>query len=580
MSFSTVLRINDVDDYITPSKSCIRPVKIDTRHGQTKSIRVEQDGTYTALTEDGGAYTLKKATISLNDCLACSGCVTTAESVLISEHSIHSFIEFVRRNRVQSGSALLLAVSLSPQSISSVASELYDEEHVTPASQWFQLWRQEHFPDAKSPALDVVRRFLIDVFRQLGAHIVLDTTWTRDVCLYESAEEFIQLFRASVSSDPLQNLPLFCSVCPGWVCYAEKTLCGSSPVSENATLSQTFSILPHLSTIRSPQQIAGRFVKQINPQHVYHVTVMPCFDKKLEASRSEFATTQSSSIDGNSVPDVDLVLASSELGTLLSLVSPLVSTSDSDENHRDLLIGPAELDAQRQAYLSELAHICYSGELDTTYPYEAPAMYRHMGSGSGGYAAYVFHRAASVLFQLDLTADLAQDDRVLLRQLHNQDVQEMLLFASCEERDAARSALTCLRNSRVPYRSTKAEPSPLLAFAVANGFRNIQNIVQPLKLAYKRQATAKSSRARFPFDYVEVMACPRGCLNGGGQLKGALETTTQAYFQLPEVYPMLEPNVKRIYEYLQRADPDRQSLRTTFRQVPPIEIISPSALQW
>lgn len=38
----------------------------------------------------------------------------------------------------------------------------------------------------------------------------------------------------------------------------------------------------------------------------------------------------------------------------------------------------------------------------------------------------------------------------------------------------------------------------VLRFAIANGFRNIQNLVQKLK------------SNRCPYDYVEVMACPSG----------------------------------------------------------------------
>lgn len=38
----------------------------------------------------------------------------------------------------------------------------------------------------------------------------------------------------------------------------------------------------------------------------------------------------------------------------------------------------------------------------------------------------------------------------------------------------------------------------VLRFAIANGFRNIQNLVQKLK------------SKRCPYDYVEVMACPSG----------------------------------------------------------------------
>ena len=47
---------------------------------------------------------------------------------------------------------------------------------------------------------------------------------------------------------------------------------------------------------------------------------------------------------------------------------------------------------------------------------------------------------------------------------------------------------------------------PLLRFAYAHGFRNLQGVV--------RRARGGQS----PYDYVEMMACPSGCLNGGGQL--------------------------------------------------------------
>jgi len=46
-----------------------------------------------------------------------------------------------------------------------------------------------------------------------------------------------------------------------------------------------------------------------------------------------------------------------------------------------------------------------------------------------------------------------------------------------------------------------------LRFAIANGFRNIQNLVQKLK------------RGRCPYHYVELMACPGGCVNGGAQTR-------------------------------------------------------------
>lgn len=96
--------------------------------------------------------------------------------------------------------------------------------------------------------------------------------------------------------------------------------------------------------------------------------------------------------------------------------------------------------------------------------------------------------------------------------------QELLLFRSDSDRAAAEAALNTggSRYRRVPYRHCKLEsPRPLLAFAVANGFRNIQTVVRLLRLQHRSQALPSTtdshkSKQPFPFDYVEVMACPKG----------------------------------------------------------------------
>ncbi len=46
----------------------------------------------------------------------------------------------------------------------------------------------------------------------------------------------------------------------------------------------------------------------------------------------------------------------------------------------------------------------------------------------------------------------------------------------------------------------------VLRFAAAYGFRNVQGLMRKVKAG------------RGEYDYVEIMACPSGCLNGGGQL--------------------------------------------------------------
>lgn len=85
----------------------------------------------------------------------------------------------------------------------------------------------------------------------------------------------------------------------GWVCYSEMT---------HGSL-----VIPHISTTKSPQQIMGSLVKDHlarepgrMPDSVCHVTLMPCYDKKLEASREDFTNQQLHT------RDMDCVITASE----------------------------------------------------------------------------------------------------------------------------------------------------------------------------------------------------------------------------------------------------------------------------
>lgn len=55
------------------------------------------------------------------------------------------------------------------------------------------------------------------------------------------------------------------------------------------------------------------YFKELSPQQIYHVAVMPCFDKKLEASRSDFYLTNAET------REVDCVITS---GTV---ITPIVA---------------------------------------------------------------------------------------------------------------------------------------------------------------------------------------------------------------------------------------------------------------
>ncbi|RRT47211.1 hypothetical protein BHM03_00059315 [Ensete ventricosum] len=60
------------------------------------------------------------------------------------------------------------------------------------------------------------------------------------------------------------------------------------------------------------------------PDNVYHVTVMPCYDKKLEAARDEFSFSVDEGENGHAnsvmkIPEVDSVLTSGEVLDLIQV---------------------------------------------------------------------------------------------------------------------------------------------------------------------------------------------------------------------------------------------------------------------
>ncbi|KAH3758541.1 cytosolic Fe-S cluster assembly factor Nar1 [Pelomyxa schiedti] len=403
--FSIGLRLSDLNDFIAPSQACVKPVNVPKDPSQKRAkIELADDGTYVEVADDGTQKALMTAKITLNDCLACSGCITSAESVLVTAQSIDEFLK-----QLQSGKTTV--VSISPQSRASIAAYF----HLT-AIQTFK--KLTHF------------------FKTLGVSYVFDTSFGREFSLLETASDFIA--RHS-SADPAHPLPMLASSCPGWICYAEKT----HP-----------ECLPNISTAKSPQAVMGTLIKyhfapslHVMPADIYHVTIMPCYDKKLEASRDDFynPTTKAH--------DVDTVLSTIEVIDLLT--TKAVDFANLPEATLDTLYSNAEND------------ILFGQK-----------------SGSGGYLEYLVYRAATDIFHVDPPKTLE------FRPVCNTDFRETIL--------------------------KDREGNVLMRFAKAYGFRNITNVTRRLKARTLEYA------------FVEIMACPFGCLCGGGQIRPAPPQTPES----------------------------------------------------
>lgn len=78
---SSILSKETLNDFITPNQVCINPIK-DT-YEKNKGDDVIEVG------KEDDVPT--KVNITLQDCLACSGCVTTSEELILEQHSYESF---------------------------------------------------------------------------------------------------------------------------------------------------------------------------------------------------------------------------------------------------------------------------------------------------------------------------------------------------------------------------------------------------------------------------------------------------------------------------------------------------------
>lgn len=239
---------------------------------------------------------------------------------------------------------------------------------------------------------------------------------------------------------------------------------------------------------------------------------MPCYDKKLEASRQDFYN------DVYSTRDVDCVITTGELELMMK------------EKGWDLRVPvPEEVE---DSVPSSSASYSFAGTGDEI---RLPELIQHPGSSSGSYLhSIIFHLQRTSSEPLTLTSKL----------MRNADYEEFVLSSP---------------TGKVIFKGAKCY-----------GFRNLQNVVRKVgrergvrtgggaagKLSGRAGAGVRARMKRKTaggagttgaedisedkgYDYVEVMACPGGCVNGGGQLKPVLpqngnqSSTTDASKALP-----------------------------------------------
>ena len=457
---SAILSADDLNDFISPGVACIKPIETlpSSAPPAGEDFYQLKFSNEAPLPSD-----LPPAQISLTDCLACSGCVTSAEAVLVSlqSHSevLHALDSTPAIKLNQNGGikdapqeSRIFVASVSPQSRASIAATFGVSERTA----GYMIEQLLSGPQGLASG---------GTYKN-GFQWVVDTNVAREACLVLGADEVMKTLEGG-GTEPQK--PVLTSSCPGWICYAEKT----HP-----------HVLPHLSRLKSPQALMGIMLKTslskklgISPDRIWHVAVMPCFDKKLEASREELTDVRwdgSEATGQKGVRDVDCVITSKEL---------LMLAESCGMNFADLPGTP----------LPE-APVFPDSTLDG-FLFPPSASVRSNGRPEAGTSGGNLH------YILQFYASRHPGSTIQTIRGRNADV--------------------------VDYSVVSATGEVLFKSARYYGFRNIQNLVRKLKPArvskmpgarsIPRKAAAKAGSADLA--YVEVMACPGGCTNGGGQIK-------------------------------------------------------------
>jgi len=276
---------------------------------------------------------------------------------------------------------------------------------------------------------------MVSALKRLGFDSVLDTDFTADLTIVEEGTELLtRLKKALVDKDPTVKLPMATSCSPGWIKYIEHMY----P-----------ELLGNLSTCKSPQQMFGALVKtyyakarELDPEKIVSVSIMPCTAKKFEANRPEMFDS--------GYRDVDYVLTTRELAIMIKQAG--IDFMKLEDNRFDRL----------------------------------------MGESTG--AGVIFGATGGVMEAALRTAyELVTGRDVPFENLNITPVRGM---------EGIREASIRIEN---PLKEWAFLDGIELKCAVAHGLVNAKKIMDAVQSGENR------------FHFIEVMACPGGCLGGGGQ---------------------------------------------------------------
>ncbi len=167
------------------------------------------------------------------------------------------------------------------------------------------------------PPGTLVTKKIYSALRRLGFDQVFDTNFAADLTIMEEGSEFVERFVHGKG-----ELPLISSCCPAWVDFMEKYY---------------GDMIPHFSSAKSPQMMMAAMTKTyyaqnagIEPEDIFHVSVMPCTAKKYEINRDE-------DMHSSGCQDIDASITTRELSRMIKQAG--IQFADLEDEEADAPLG-------------------------------------------------------------------------------------------------------------------------------------------------------------------------------------------------------------------------------------------------
>ena len=444
---SGIVKLADINDFIMPNQECVKNILNNNKKNVTK--------------------------INLFDCLACNGCLTSSETILIKEHSLQKHFDFLQKEKKK-----ISIACISNQSLESL-------------NFYFKI-------DYKNILKIICKILKIDFIFTL--------------------EDFIY-FTLNLVYDEINNnkLILFCSECPGWTFYAQKK------IGKN--------IINHLSKIKSPQQIFSIIIREkiknfVNNcfDDVYICSIASCFDKKIESIQNK--------------NEINCVLSTIEL---VDKIKDEIENFDFNfefknyftfENFENLL-EKFKINNNNNNNIENL--IKYLIENNNNSTFYSPIYLFKNNYSSNNYIEFMIYKITSE----------NKNFYIERKKGKNKDINEILIYDSEKKENLIKK------------------------FCIAYGFRNIQKLVNDFK------------NNKLNYDFIEIMACPGGCINGGGQIREnnqnrELLNYVNSKFDEKKIFDFNNKNNNILFNFIYKNNFDKNIFYQKFKEIE----FSMSDLQW